>query len=474
MKIDKPLLLILFFGVIIRLAFYFYGAELYYGKSDFFIGGDTTWWLHNFKNLLELGVYTDNPDNPYGYFTRTPGYSFFLGIFYLLFGKNDILTYKIATIVQVGLDVISIYLVFKIALLTFKNRIVALLSSLIYATYPFIIVWNVIAYAESLSVFLMLLSIYLFIRSKKSWVFLASGIVMGLAILTRIQLIVLAPIFFLSAFILYKKKSVTFKNISFALLAITITYASWPLRNFILHDKLVFSQHLGDSGTWAPDIMRFRDYIWSVKTDWEPQMSQILTGEKVVFPKESYIVKEDSILLDSVVVLARNCGQGFSHFSRKEGYRDTVVTITQSCNTEIETIFTHLINNQKKHNPFNYYVKVPLNNLQKAFFKFNLYSPKSNFVGTVSKFLFLYRSLLIFLGFAGLIYILLYQKNYFYSILMLLTFGYVPIWYLFQSAYYRNMEIRFLLHADLFLIFPAALILYIAYSKFKNRLNYQN
>jgi hypothetical protein len=67
-------------GLIVRILFYFFGAALYYGKENFFKGGDTNWWVDNIANLINYGVYTDELNTEYGYFTRLPGYSFFIGI----------------------------------------------------------------------------------------------------------------------------------------------------------------------------------------------------------------------------------------------------------------------------------------------------------------------------------------------------------------------------------------------------------
>ena len=146
-------------GLIVRILFYFFGAALYYGKENFFKGGDTNWWVDNIANLINYGVYTDELNTEYGYFTRLPGYSFFIGIFYLITGKNVFLAFKIIAWCQIVLDSFAIYLVYKISIFAFKNEKTAVLNSIIYAVYPFVFVWNVIVYAESLSVFLLLLSI---------------------------------------------------------------------------------------------------------------------------------------------------------------------------------------------------------------------------------------------------------------------------------------------------------------------------
>jgi hypothetical protein len=213
--------------------------------------------------------------------------------------------------------------------------------------------------------------------------------------------------------------------------------------------------------------MYFRDYIWSVKTDWDPQITQILKGEYVEFPSASYIHAEDSIFLIKVVELARNCGEGFSYFARAAGLRDTVIKRGEDCNDEIVDIFKMLIANQKKYNKINYYIKVPLKNMKKAIFKYNLYNPATNKIATFANILFTYRTFLILIGLLSLIYILISDKKMFFSSGILIIVGYVTVWYIFNSFVYRNMEIRYLIHADILLLLPASFGINKFYSAFK-------
>lgn len=462
---------IVLLGFSVRILFVLFGAEYYFGREKFYVGGDSYWWLNNIINLIEHGVYTDNLENEFGYFTRTPGYSFFIGFFYILFGKNIDLTFKSIVAVQIILDTISIYLVYRIGKRIFNNS-VGILSAFIFSIYPFVIVWSAVVYAETLSVFLFLLSILVFLNAKNEKQYFLSGLIFSLSVLTRIQLIVFIPFFILISIFEVAKKNDNFsitkyKNAFFFTLSIIIVYGSWPTRNFIFHGKPIFAQHLGDRGHWSPDYYYYMQYIWSVKTDHEPQLSQILKGEKVDFPKSSYIHEKDSILLFKVVELSRNCGEGFSYFARSMGIRDTVVKRGQDCNEEIVSLYKQLIANQKKYNKLSYYFIVPINNLKKAVFKNSLYKPTTNSISVFANLLFAYRTLLILTGTLSLVFIFINNKELFFSNGILIIISYVFFWYFFHSFIYRNMEIRYLLHADLLLIFPAAYTIDKVYSSFK-------
>ena len=136
MKINnQQLLIILLLGGVIRLVFILYGAEIFFQRENIHYDSDTGLWKECISNLIDHGNYIYGSK---GWFCRMPGYSFFMGGIYFLSGKDWINTYKVIGWVQTFLDIISIYLVYKISELYF-HKIVALLSSLIYSLYPFII-----------------------------------------------------------------------------------------------------------------------------------------------------------------------------------------------------------------------------------------------------------------------------------------------------------------------------------------------
>ncbi|MBT8195547.1 MAG: glycosyltransferase family 39 protein [Bacteroidia bacterium] len=449
-------------GFIVRLLFLFFGAEIYHGKPDFYISGDTHWWVRHFTNLVEFGIYSGNLENELGYFGRTPGYSFFIGFFYLITGKNVDLALQLIPYAQLITDTISIWFVYKITEYTFKDKLTSIVASTLYAFYPFIIVWNVVAHAESFSVFLLFFAIYLFVKAKTNWNFFFVGVMLSLAVLTRIQLILAIPVFGLV--ILCQTYNTTKKlfnpKVLLFVLAVVIVYGSWPIRNYVNHDRVLFSQHLGDEGPWAPDYMKYMEYIWSVKVDHNPQMTQIISNADVVeFPNASYVHAPDSVLLNRVVSMARTCGVGFSYFARSSHYRKDVVQMGEDCNDEMVEIFDELIMHQKMYNPLNYYLWVPFGNLKKAIFKSKLYSPSSKMVDILSRLLFTYRTALILLGIFGLLFLFMKHRELFYSRAILIGILYVVTWYLFNAFVYRNMEIRFLLHADILLLLPGSFLL---------------
>lgn len=124
----------------------------------------------------------------------------------------------------------------------------------------------------------------------------------------------------------------------------------------------------------------------------------MINGEKVTWPKDSYIVPGDSEKLESVVKMCRTCGHGFSVFMKNEGLRKNDLPLDSSCSIQIAVIWNNLKENQVKFNKANVYLWVPLNNFKKSIFKSDLYKPSSKIVSIVSTVLFGYRTIMILLG----------------------------------------------------------------------------
>jgi len=462
LKKENIPIIIIFIGFILRIIFTFFIAEAYFGRENIYVDGDTYAWIECYKNLIESGTYSRNLAHEYGYFGRMPGYSFFLGFVYYLTGQNADLTFPIVAWIQIIVDVVSIYLVYKISDKIFKNNKISLVTSFLYAFYPFIIVWNPVAYSESLSVFFMLFSLN-YIAGNRKYKYFLSAVFISLAVLFRPQVSILIPIFAMLIFYQNYKLGVvnTIKNLFIYGFVIIIVYGSWPIRNYINHNKIILTQDLRGIPNWNVDVLAFLQYIYSVKAEWEPQFSNIIQNKDVKFPAIAYENKEDSIKLLRAIYLAQNCGSGFSHW---RGYWKEPIT-GNNCNDEIKAIFDELRENQIKNNPLNFYLILPLQNLKKAIFKISLNDTKT-LIRKLASSLFLYRTMLILLGFLGGL-VLLFKKNYNWLILLLFPFLLYIALCFGTSPQFRNIEMRYFLHADILLLFPAAYVLNGLFEKIK-------
>lgn len=450
---NRSIILVCLLGLLLRAFFFAVGASIYFGRENIFVDGDTAAWASSFQNLVDHGTYSVNLDSEYGYFGRMPGYSFFIGLFYLITGSWES-AYPVIAVVQTLLDVAAIFICFKIGENIFgTDSRAAYVLAFLYGIYPFIIVWNPVVYSESISIFFMLVSVYYFVSPEKKYGYLLSGLFLALALLNRPQIALLFPVMAGWIVLTYRRQLRTMVTRAFQFtLLFAIVYGAWPLRNYVNHGKLVTTQDLRGFENWNVDVISFMQYIYSVKSEWEPQFTRILKNEPVTFPPDAYKVAGDSLQLAKAVEMSRTCGSGFSYWPAYSGNREQARQA--DCSAEIAAIFTKLRENQVKHNPMNFYVKVPLSNLKKSLFKFSL-----NDTGSAAKkaasLLFIFRTLLILAGAAGIILMLRNRKPY-----AMVVAGYFILLYLALSAgtapQFRNIEMRYLLPADILLLIPAA------------------
>ncbi len=453
MKNNKYLFIIVLLGAFIRVVFFNYGSELYFANKTKYVLQDTYLWQQCISNLINFGEYSLYKGN--GYFARMPGYSFFMGVFYFLSGFNWAKTYQLIAVFQTTLDILCIKLIYSITKNIYRNNKKALISALLYAIYPFVIVWNPICISESLSVFLVIFFLFYFIKSYHSnsnILFSISAIILGLACLTRPQILPLFPIATLSLFL--KRKTISLKKITVFAFSFLLIFGFWPLRNYINHDKLLITKNADGFPGWTIDVISFMQYTYSVKTDWDPQYTSIIQNTTTTYPEISYFRKDDSLKLVRAIYLAKNCGSGFSN---KKGYWKSKIQIKEeNCNKEIAKIFKELRSNQIKENPLNFYIYIPLANLKKAIFKSSLINKKSNIINILSSFLFGLRTFLIIIGFLGL-FINLNQTSKIFSLIIILFFLSVYVTLCFGTApFMRNIEIRYFLVPDVLLLISAS------------------
>ncbi len=479
---NKLLCKIILLGFLLRIFFTVFIAPHYFNRPSIFYDHDTNAWITALYNLWHHGEFTIMPGNEYAAYCRMPGYTFFMApslMLVVFLNKlqgidvynnpelwNTVL--KLTANIQIILDSLAIYLFYAIANKATKSHKIAIVAALLYASYPFLIVWNPVCYSEIPSVFFALLTLYLVLHKEHYYALAIAGFCLGFAVLNRPQYAILAPLMILVFYHKYTpiyKKLILKSGVFFLFFA--ITYGSWPLRNYIRFNKIIITQDLKGFENWNIDVLAFMQYIYSVKSDWNPQFSDIIHNRPVVFPKESYISIEDSLKLERAVSLSKTCGRGFSEW---KGYWKETIPIwdtANDCSAEVASLFNELRQNQIKQHPYNFYIHVPLQNLKKALFKSAL-QDSSNWTRKLGGLLFYYRSLLIFLGLVGLLVMSGQKENWSW---VSLIGGFFVILYIYlcfgTSPQCRNIEIRYFLQPDILLLIPAAYV--IVKSKLFNR-----
>jgi len=453
-------LIIFLLALLIRVIFFFFGTPVYFGEAGIHVGGDTGWWTKAVENLIEFGTYSTDLNMPNGYFYRPPGYAIFLAPLKVFLGDWDSV-YRVFVIIQIILDSFVAVIFFKIALLITEKIQPAIIAGLLYSLYVFSFGWTPVIYPESLSVFFLSLGVFFFLKALKSNLgskhMLISGVCLGIAALMRIQLVLLLPIP-LVIFLIYNYKGFSFSSLKpylFFIFGVIFTYGLWPARNLINHQKPVFTQRLDDARHWSSDFMAFREFMWAIKTDVEPEFTQLMAGENINWPKSANLSKIDSLEIKKALILMDSCGVGFRTWRMSNGYEHMVTSHAGNCNSEIALLWNNLTTRQKKNNTLHYSIQVPLQNLKKVFFKSDLVGGRTLLIVKIA---FGLRSGLILFGLAGIVYMLRKQKLIFRQAGLFILAIYLSE-VMFFCFWFRSIEIRYFLQIDSLLLIPAGVFL---------------
>lgn len=247
------LIFILFIAVFLRfssLAVFMYKNDIAIsenGLSAYPSGDDSQIYYNTAKNLVEGKGYsittteeyqklpdffkpTGIPDTYYQNF-YPPAYSVFLSILYRLFGMS-ILVYAIP---QIILGSATCYLAYSIAKNAFTSKI-GLMACFIMAMYHPLIWWTSYIRAETLFIFLLLLTIVFLMKAVQKNLdvkyIIFSGIALGMSCLCRAVVLYL-PVFIVLylVIILFKDKKRLFLGTTVFLLTFCVTLAPWSYRN---------------------------------------------------------------------------------------------------------------------------------------------------------------------------------------------------------------------------------------------------
>jgi hypothetical protein len=456
-------------GFILRLLFLLKGASLYYGAGNkAFINNDSASYTLSFINLLVKGAYTFNPDNPEAAFGRLPGYPLFWGLHFLFYGKEKV--YLAVAITQIILDCISIILIYKIVKSLTSNVRASITAAIIYAAYPFIIVWTTITGTELLGSFVTLLFFYnLFILKESLVKPMIIGVNIALAFYIREYLGILIVCSIIYYFNRSNLKDFFFKS-TYICFVFFIFYIPWPIRNYILSNKLILIKTVtAGYDRYSVDVASCRAWIYCWSTDADFYLSKIASTDEIDFiPKSTFTSEADEKLFFSALTEARHCGSGFYNWKTNKRLDQ------ENCNADLAKQFEKLKSNYIKNNLFKYYTSVPLKNILKAFFKNDLTEANYNLNSSTLKslsvpVLFIYRSILVVLGFITcFVYI---RKREIKVILFFTSFM-----YLFISCIIRQVEMRYLLQADIILLIPTSLLItnLVSYLKDKKSEKYEH
>lgn len=184
---------------------------------------------NGYRETLDTLIQQDNSIIRVG-----PGYEIFLAAIYYIFGHH----YEAVWIIHALLNVLSAGMVFLITKEVFKDRwnyLIGITAAVLIGFSPDLITMQGMLMTETLGVFFIILSSYLFCRyynaAEKSWISaLGLGLAVGLAALTRTPA---AFLFFPIAIYLLAVKN--WKHLLLAVAMIAVLFFPWIVRNYQIY-----------------------------------------------------------------------------------------------------------------------------------------------------------------------------------------------------------------------------------------------
>ncbi len=421
-------------GLVLRLLFLWVGAGIYYRGSSPFINGDTDSFTRSFLNLWQHGVYSFNQLNPEAAFGRLPGYPFFWGSHYLIFGEQHV--YQAVAFSQCLLDTVAIYLIYATARALTHDIRAAWISAALYACYPFVVVWLTVSGSEALATFVTILTFWwLATRPVSARNALIAGLLVGAGLLVREYLGALLVPVFIWIYSANKGSGSVIRLSTMAVMGFLLLYVGWPVRNYVFqHRFILLKPTTAGYDRYAEDVNTARAWVYG----WSPDADAYLDGiagkaPLPVFPQRVFKDSAEGEQAHQLFARARQCGTGFYNWRYMKRYDSPA-----NCNAELASGFKLLNNSYKQRHLLRYWTEVPLLNLKKAFFKNQLMNAgSSRLVGL----LFGYRTLILLLCIWGAF--LLRQNRNSWPVMFFFVFM-----YLFICIGLRQLEMRYLLQAD--------------------------
>lgn len=434
-------------GLSVRVAFLLWGAERYYGAGmERFVNDDSASYTQSVINLLTMGWYTFDPSVPDASFGRLPAYPLFWGLHALLVGAHR--AHAAVAVTQTMLDTLGIYLIWAALRRTDLPSWAPWIAGLVLAVYPFSLVWITMSGTEAFGVFLVLSFVFLLTRSRLPHGPLLIGALAGVAFLTRAYLLTLLP----AALLYWVAQGTSWPELRrravLLFVAFGVVYLPWPIRNAVNHQRLVLVHPLtAGYVTFSPDFAAFRSWVYAWNPGLEPYHQQVIRRETPMgFPPHVFSGPEEAREADRLVERAMECGTGFRSwgFLPVEG---------PDCDAEVAAGFDELRRSYASRHPIRTWIVVPALNLRKAAFKLDLERvwEGPSLSGYLTRAMFLWRSLWVLLGLAGIV--AFWRRPVVLAVAMVSLPTYLAI-----TGVFRQVEMRYLIQADVLLLLPAALL----------------
>lgn len=236
--------LFIFLGLMI--AFFLRMLWIFQLDNSVDVWGD--WWDEIASNLIAgRGYFVANPFNPEGfpyYSWRPPAFPLFLAGIYAVFGHSFLYA-------KIGLAVISsvsVLLGYFVAARLF-NHLTGRLTAIAMAVYPTFIFFTGYLAPETLTLFLILLTVFFLtmnIHNLRMNHSLLAGLSLGCAVMCRTIMALFFVFILIWLILMHKSRKDVWKYFLIMLAGMCIIISPWVARNYRIHKTLVF--HSTDAG----------------------------------------------------------------------------------------------------------------------------------------------------------------------------------------------------------------------------------
>ncbi len=181
-----------------------------------------------------------------------PGYEFFLAGVYSVFGHY----YEAVWVIQALLHAFSALLLFFICrkLFSEKGELIGLIAAGLFGFHPDLIEISAMLMTETLYLFLIILTVYLFVlaheRPENSALSGAFGLVSGFAILTRPPVILFIPVIL---FAYYRLKR--YRSAIWFIAGLALPIVPWVVRNYLIYHQIILTTLIGEYNLWVGNTL---------------------------------------------------------------------------------------------------------------------------------------------------------------------------------------------------------------------------
>jgi len=172
---------------------------------------------------------------------REPGYPVLLAGFFLVFGH----TFAVVKLTNMFLALTTAWLMTLVARRLASSRLLILGSPLLFLFHPGTLIAESRGGVEilfTLFIVLFMLTLYRSTENNRSWDYVLSGGVLGLAVLIK-STPLLFPLFLLAYLLVFERrvnpKATICRNISLMVMAMFVVLSPWIIRNYLLTGKFV-------------------------------------------------------------------------------------------------------------------------------------------------------------------------------------------------------------------------------------------